>query len=67
MTCRKAAAKKADEPSCSFCGRSHKEVTHLIGGPGVNICDACVMLCSEIVAEHRTKKLPKKPKKSKDV
>jgi ATP-dependent Clp protease ATP-binding subunit ClpX len=30
---------------CSFCGKSHAEVKKLIQGPGVFICDTCVMLC----------------------
>lgn len=39
---------------CSFCERSQEEVERLISGPnGVNICDECVALCSEIIAEER--------------
>jgi len=34
---------------CSFCGRSDKDVTRLIGGPGVTICDACVGSCNRIL------------------
>jgi ATP-dependent Clp protease ATP-binding subunit ClpX len=30
---------------CSFCGKSHAEVKKLIQGPGVYICDTCVLLC----------------------
>ena len=41
---------KAD-PSCSFCGQSQKQVKKLIAGPGVYICDECIDLCNEIVAE----------------
>jgi hypothetical protein len=33
---------------CSFCGCSQHEVTQLIAGPSVYICDACVSLCVEI-------------------
>jgi len=29
-------------PECSFCTKSCREVTKLIAGPGVNICDVCV-------------------------
>ncbi len=36
---------------CSFCGKSQDEVTKLIAGPGVYICDECVELCNEIVLE----------------
>lgn len=45
-----------DVPTCSFCGKRHDEVTKLIAGPEVNICDECVNLCSEIVAEDRARK-----------
>ena len=45
-----------DVPTCSFCGKRHDEVNKLIAGPDVNICDECVNLCSEIVAEERARK-----------
>ena len=34
---------------CSFCGKSNMEVTRLIGGPGVYICDACVSICNRVL------------------
>ncbi len=34
---------------CSFCGRSHAEVRKLIQGPGVYICDNCVLLCKSVL------------------
>ncbi len=37
---------------CSFCGKSQKEVRKLIAGPSVYICDECVELCNDIVAEE---------------
>lgn len=38
---------------CSFCGKSEKQVQKLIAGPdGVYICDECVDLCDEILAEE---------------
>ena len=38
---------------CSFCQRPKDEVTRLIAGPeGVFICDECVQLCVEILAEE---------------
>ena len=45
-----------DVPTCSFCGKRHDEVNKLIAGPDVNICDECVHLCGEIVAEDRARK-----------
>ena len=49
------AGHRNDIPTCSFCGKRHDEVNKLIAGPEVNICDECVNLCSEIVAEDRAK------------
>ena len=36
---------------CSFCGKHQDLVSKLIAGPGVYICDECVDLCQEIIAE----------------
>ncbi len=36
---------------CSFCGKTQDEVKKLIAGPGVYICDECIRLCDEIIAE----------------
>src|SRR5512138_2050979 len=38
--------------SCSFCGKSQKEVKKLIAGPTVYICDECNGLCNDIIAEE---------------
>ncbi len=40
---------------CSFCGKNQKEVTKLIAGPRVYICDECIQLCGEIIAEETEK------------
>jgi ClpX C4-type zinc finger len=37
---------------CSFCGQHQDRVAKLIAGPGVYICDQCVNLCQEILAEE---------------
>jgi ATP-dependent Clp protease ATP-binding subunit ClpX len=34
---------------CSFCGKSHAEVKKLIQGPGVYICDNCVIVCKSVL------------------
>jgi len=59
---------KKDENSikCSFCGKGHDEVRKLIAGPTVYICNECVELCNEIIAdslqeEIKTTALPKLP------
>jgi ATP-dependent Clp protease ATP-binding subunit ClpX len=38
--------------TCSFCGKSQKEVKKLIAGPTVYICDECIGLCNDIIAEE---------------
>jgi hypothetical protein len=39
-----------EPPYCSFCGKGAKEVQKLIAGPNVCICDECVALATEIMA-----------------
>ncbi len=37
---------------CSFCGKSQRDVRKLIAGPSVYICDECIELCNDIIAEE---------------
>ncbi len=37
---------------CSFCGKNQDEVRKLIAGPSVYICDECIELCNDIIAEE---------------
>ena len=41
-----------DLVKCSFCGKTQKQVKKLIAGPGVYICDECIELCNDIIAEE---------------
>ncbi|MBW2653440.1 MAG: ATP-dependent Clp protease ATP-binding subunit ClpX [Deltaproteobacteria bacterium] len=52
------AGKKKDKSQffCSFCGKNQKEVTKLIAGPSVYICNECIKLCSEIVEDEEKEK-----------
>ncbi|SPF39256.1 ATPase and specificity subunit of ClpX-ClpP ATP-dependent serine protease [Syntrophobacter sp. SbD1] len=43
---------RVGELRCSFCGKSQDEVKKLIAGPTVYICDECVELCNDIIAEE---------------
>lgn len=46
-------ARTARDVRCSFCGKAQDQVKRLIVGPnGVAICDECVSLCNEIIAEE---------------
>src|SRR2546421_10118056 len=44
---------------CSFCGKSHAEVKKLIAGPGVYICDNCVILCKQVLDKELASQLKK--------
>ena len=39
--------------TCSFCGKTHREVAKMVAGPSVFICNECVALCNEIIT-HET-------------
>ena len=41
--------------ACSFCRRSEHDVTNLVAGPRVYICDACIDTCNAIIAAERSK------------
>jgi ClpX C4-type zinc finger len=45
------AAKGDVDPKCSFCRRQKHRVKHLIAGPAIFICDDCVKICNDILAE----------------
>jgi ATP-dependent Clp protease ATP-binding subunit ClpX len=53
---------------CSFCGKSQNDVRKLIAGPSVYICDECVELCNDIIAEEweeeRSREIRSLPKPS---
>lgn len=53
MTSRRDA--KEGKLYCSFCGKSQKEVRKLIAGPTVYICNECIELCNEIIADEDAK------------
>jgi len=46
------AAKQGGRLQCSFCGKSQDDVRKLIAGPTVYICDECIELCNDIIAEE---------------
>ncbi len=48
------------EICCSFCGKSQDEVTRLVEGPGVYICDNCIQFCNSLLFEDE---MPKKRSK----
>jgi len=44
--------------ACSFCLKSPGQVDKMIGGPGVFICNECVGLCNDILAQEGAKTEP---------
>ena len=44
---------------CSFCGKSQRELRKLIAGPTAFICDECIELCRDIIAEGNKSSLTK--------
>ena len=47
-----------NDPRCSFCGRGANQVDKIITGPSVHICNECVKLCNEVLAEDKKQTLP---------
>src|SRR4030095_10596206 len=58
-----AVARPTNITMCSFCGKSHAEVRKLLPGPGVYICDNCVILCKNILDRELQLQEQKKPLK----
>lgn len=42
--------------SCSFCGKEQERVKQLIKGPGVNICNECILLCTAVLFDELAEK-----------
>jgi ATP-dependent Clp protease ATP-binding subunit ClpX len=56
-------ARPANITMCSFCGKTHAEVRKLIAGPGVYICDNCIILCKNVLdRELQIQNQKKQPK-----
>ncbi|MBF0607674.1 MAG: ATP-dependent Clp protease ATP-binding subunit ClpX [Candidatus Magnetobacterium sp. LHC-1] len=54
------AKKKDEQTKCSFCGKNQVEVKKLIAGPSVYICDECIDLCNDIIAEEMKISFPQR-------
>jgi ATP-dependent Clp protease ATP-binding subunit ClpX len=56
-----AAHERNDEPQslrCSFCGKGHDDVRKMIASPTACICDECVKLCAELIAQGSDQTTP---------
>ena len=58
--------KNDTEIRCSFCGKTQDEVTRLVEGPGVYICDNCIDFCSSLLFEDEVSASKKKKPKEKE-
>ena len=47
-----AKTAKTDDKLCSFCGKTADTARRLIAGPGVYICDECVVVCKKILDDE---------------
>jgi ATP-dependent Clp protease ATP-binding subunit ClpX len=56
----KKGSEKQSHLFCSFCGKSQEEVKKLVAGPSVYICDECIELCNDIIAEEQKEVFSKK-------
>lgn len=56
---------KDNEIRCSFCGKTQDEVTRLVEGPGVYICDNCIEFCNALLSDDE-EGMPKKRKKKQE-
>ncbi len=54
-----------NEIRCSFCGKTQDEVTRLVEGPGVYICDNCIEFCNALLSDDE-EGMPKKRKKKQE-
>ena len=60
------ASEKEKEIRCSFCGKTQDEVTRLVEGPGVYICDNCIQFCNTLLFEDETVKDYRKSKQAEE-
>jgi hypothetical protein len=48
----------AIQVNCSFCAKPSTAVAKVIAGPGVYICNECIQLCNDILAEEQAESSP---------
>jgi hypothetical protein len=48
---RPRLVERAGDLSCSFCGKTQKEVRRIIAGPSAYICGECLSVCNDLVAD----------------
>jgi ATP-dependent protease Clp ATPase subunit len=59
--------RKVNMVFCSFCNKHQHEVERIVAGPSdIHICDECVVVCTEIIAEENAKERFKTPSNAAD-
>lgn len=58
---RRPAGDATPETRCSFCAKQEREVSKIIAGPGIYICDGCVARCNDILARGEQVDRPRLP------
>lgn len=53
MTSDTAPGRAALQVNCSFCAKPSSAVAKVIAGPGVYICNECIQLCNDILAQEQ--------------
>ena len=61
MSTKKAGSGDGEVLRCSFCNKDQNDVRKLIAGPTVFICDECVDVCNDIIADDRRVGGPRHP------
>ncbi len=56
--------RESSERRCAFCGRPRQEVRKLVAGPNVYICDRCVSVCRQLLADERRARSTPAPESS---
>lgn len=53
LICEMSYRRENNDRRCAFCGRPRQEVRKLVAGPNVYICDRCVSVCRQLLADER--------------
>lgn len=61
LTMARTTSSEREVLRCSFCNKTQKDVTKLIAGPTVFICDECVGVCNDILADESPHEPPPGP------
>jgi ATP-dependent Clp protease ATP-binding subunit ClpX len=61
LRCEMSYRRENNDRRCAFCGRPRQEVRKLVAGPNVYICDRCVSVCRQLLADERRARATTEP------